>query len=140
MRTGEVVRRAAGYLERHRVDAPLATAELLMSSMLDTDRAGIYSREEGLSPAQAREFGRALCLRCSGVPTQHITGTQGFRRLTLLVRPGVFVPRPETEILVGVALEEISSIERPVIADVGTGTGAVAIALADEHPGAVVHA
>ena len=86
---------------------PLATAEVLLAYVLGTDRAGLYLREEGLSTAEARRFGRALCRRCTGTPLQHLTGEQGFRRLVLEVRPGVFIPRPETEVLVDVALAAI---------------------------------
>jgi release factor glutamine methyltransferase len=133
LRPGEVVRRAASYLERHGVQSPSSTAELLLASVLRTDRAELYRRQEGLSAAQAKQFGRALCRRCTGTPVQHITEESGFRRLVLKVRPGVFVPRPETEILVEVALRAIGV--SGVVADIGTGTGAVALAIKDERPG-----
>src|SRR5438132_11873235 len=140
MRTGDVLRRAADYLGRHGVDSPTATAELLMSSLIGRDRTGLYSEDRELSPGQSREFGRMLCLRCDGVPTQHLTGTQGFRGLSIRVRPGVFVPRPETEVLVDVALKEIAGMEPPNVVDVGTGSGAIAVSIALEHPGAEVFA
>jgi release factor glutamine methyltransferase len=135
-----VARRAADYLERHDVDAPRATAEILLADVLGTDRTGVYAREAGLTTQEARRFGRALCRRCAGTPLQHLTGRQAFRRLDLRVRPGVFIPRPETEILVDAALELIAGAAAPLVVDVGTGTGAVALAIADEHPGAKVHA
>ena len=140
MRPSEVVRRGAGYLERHDVDQPIATAETLLASILGTSRTGLYVREEGLSASEAKRFGRALCRRCTGTPVQHLTGEQGFRRLVLTVRPGVFIPRPETEIVVDVALEAIAGIESPVVVDVGTGTGAIGLSIALEHPGARVMA
>lgn len=83
-------------------------------------------------------YGRALCQRCAGTPLQHLTGEQAFRRIVLDVRPGVFVPRPETEILVEVALRLLGSEDGPVVVDVGTGTGAVALAVKDERPDATV--
>ncbi len=132
------MRRGAGYLERHGVDQPLATAETLLASILGGGRTGLYLREEGLSTAEAKRFGRALCRRCTGTPVQHLTGEQGFRRLVLSVRPGVFVPRPETEIVVEAALEAIDGLARPAVVDVGTGTGAIALSIAAEHPGARV--
>lgn len=85
-------------------------------------------------------FGRALCQRCAGTPVQHLSGEQAFRRLVVDVRPGVFVPRPETEMLVEHALEELREHEAPVIVDAGTGTGAIALAMKDERPDARVFA
>ena len=107
MRPAQVVRRAAAYLEHHGVESPVPTAERLLSHVLGTDRAGIYARE-GLTSQEAKLFGRALCRRCAGEPLQHVTGEQGFRRIVLRVRPGVFVPRPETEVLVQTVLDELA--------------------------------
>lgn len=138
MRPADVLRRATDYLERHGVESPRATAEVLLMHVLRTDRAGLSTRTEGLDAREARMFGRALCQRCAGTPLQHLTGEQAFRRIVLEVRPGVFVPRPETEILVEAALEMLGPAEGPVVVDVGTGTGAVALAVKDERPGATV--
>ena len=140
MRPADVLRRSARYLERHGVDSPDVAAESLLMLVLGVDRATLHTRTEGLTTAEARMVGRALCQRCAGTPLQHLTGEQGFRRLTLAVRPGVFVPRPETEVLVGAALEEIGGQDDPLVADVGTGTGAIALAIKDERPGATVFA
>jgi release factor glutamine methyltransferase len=139
VRPAQVVRRAAAYLERHGVESPVPTAERLLSHVLGTDRTGIYARE-GLSSQEAKLFGRALCRRCTGEPLQHVTGEQGFRRLRVRVRPGVFVPRPETEVLVQAALDRLAEVESPVVVDVGTGSGAVALAIKDERPDATVYA
>jgi len=139
MRPAQVVRRAAEYLERHGVESAGPTAERLLAHVLGTDRTGIYARE-GLSSREAKLFGRALCRRCVGEPLQHVTGDQGFRRLSLRVRPGVFVPRPETEVLVQAVLDGLSEVEAPVVVDVGTGSGAVALAIKDERPDARVFA
>jgi release factor glutamine methyltransferase len=138
VRPALVVRRAADYLSRHDVESPLPTAEILMASVLGTDRAGVYARDDGLSTAEAKRFGRALCQRCVGVPLQHLTGDQPFRRLTLVVRPGVFIPRPETEIVVEHALAAVSGVAAPTVVDVGTGTGAIALTIKDERPDARV--
>ncbi|GIU98669.1 MAG: release factor glutamine methyltransferase [Actinomycetota bacterium] len=140
MRPAQLIARAAAYLERHGVDSPRATAEILLMHVLGTDRVGLYTRVERLDARQAREFGRALCQRCAGTPVQHLTGEQAFHRLRLEVRPGVFVPRPETEVLVEVALREIREVEAPVVVDVGTGTGAIALAIKRERPDAAVFA
>jgi release factor glutamine methyltransferase len=140
MRPTEVLRRASGYLDRHGVQSPEATAEILLLHVLGTDRAGLYTRSEGLDTREARMFGRAICQRCAGTPVQHLTGDQPFRRITLEVRPGVFVPRPETELLVEHVLTEAGDREDPVIVDAGTGTGAIALAVKDERPDATVFA
>ena len=138
MRPSEVARRGADYLARHGVESPRAESEALLQRILDTDRAALFSREEGLSTAEAKAFGRALCRRCTGVPLQHLTGEQGFRRIVLRVRESVFVPRPETEVLVEVGLECTTNVE-PLVVDVCTGSGAVALAIANERPGARVY-
>jgi len=140
MRPSEVLTRATAYLERHGVDGARESAEALLMTVLSTDRAGLYSRTEGLSMSEARTFGRALCQRCAGTPLQHLTGEQAFRRIAVTVRPGVFIPRPETEVLVDVALACLGKRQEPVVVDVGTGTGAVALAIGDERPGSSVFA
>jgi release factor glutamine methyltransferase len=140
LRPAQLVRRSAGYLGRHGVESPESTAEALLMLVLGVDRATLYTRAEGLSSGETRTFGRALCQRCTGTPLQHLTGDQAFRRITLTVRPGVFVPRPETEVLAGLALDELGDLEDPVVADVGTGTGAIALAIKDERPRATVFA
>ena len=140
MRPGEVLRRASGYLDRHGVQSPDATAEILLMHVLATDRAGLYARSAALDTREARMFGRAICQRCAGTPVQHLTGDERFRGITLEVRPGVFVPRPETELLVDHALSEVGDREDPVVVDVGTGTGAIALAVKDERPDATVFA
>lgn len=129
--------RAADYLARHGVESPQETAETLLMHVLGTDRAGIYARADGLDLRSARLFGRALCQRCAGTPLQHLTGEQQFFDLRLRVRPGVFVPRPETEMLVEYALEVVSD-RRATVVDVGTGTGAVGLAIKHRRPGARV--
>src|SRR5436190_17673171 len=134
MRPSEVVRRATEYLDRHGVESARSSAEILLMEVLGVDRAGLYTRSDGLTAAESKAYGRALCQRCAGTPLQHLTGHQPFRGLDLLVRPGVFVPRPETEVLVEVGLRLIEDVPSPTVADVGTGTGAVALAVAHERP------
>jgi release factor glutamine methyltransferase len=139
VRPAQVVRRAAEFLDRHGVESPVPTAERLLSHVLGTDRTGMYARD-GLTSQEAKLFGRALCRRCVGEPLQYLTGEQGFRRLTVRVRPGVFVPRPETEVLVQTVLEGLTAIESPAVVDVASGSGAVALAIKDERPDATVYA
>ena len=140
MRPSEVLRRATHYLDRHGVEGPQATAEVLLMHVLGTDRAALYTRKHGLDAREARMFGRAICQRCTGVPVQHLTGRQGFRRIVVEVRAGVFVPRPETEVLVEHALSALGEATSPVVVDAGTGTGAIALSIKDERPDAVVFA
>jgi release factor glutamine methyltransferase len=134
VRPSEVVSRAADYLARHDVESPHETAEALLEYFLETDRAGLYARQEGLDTRTARLLGRALCQRCHGVPLQYLTGEQQFFDLVLGVAPGVFVPRPETEVLVERALEVLP--DGGTVVDVGTGTGAVALAIKRFRPAA----
>jgi release factor glutamine methyltransferase len=129
VRPSEVVTRAADYLGRHDVESPRETAEALLIYFLGTNRAGLYSRGQGLDTRTARLFGRALCQRCHGVPLQYLVGEQQFMDLVLGVAPGVFVPRPETEVLVERAVETMDGTEVPVVIDVGTGTGAIALVI-----------
>jgi release factor glutamine methyltransferase len=137
MRPAQVLTRAADYLERHGVETPGPTAERLLMHVLGTDRAGLHARD-GLTTQEARVFGRALCRRCAGEPVQYLTGEEGFRHLSLRVRAGVFIPRPETEVLVDVALRRLADVETPVLVDVGTGTGAIALSIKQERPDATV--
>jgi release factor glutamine methyltransferase len=134
----DVLRRSTEYLERHGVPSARANVETLLMHLLRTDRAGLYARREGLDTATAKALGRALCQRCAGTPLQHLTGEQAFLGLLLRVDPGVFVPRPETEVLALHAIGSVEGVERPTVVDVGTGTGAVALAVAQARPDARV--
>jgi release factor glutamine methyltransferase len=90
------------------------------------------------------EFDACVARRARREPLQHITGVAHFRHLSLAVGPGVFVPRPETEVVAGAAIEAaegvVASGRAPVVVDLGTGSGAIALAVADEAPSARVHA
>jgi release factor glutamine methyltransferase len=88
----------------------------------------------------ARRFTALVEQRADRVPLQHLTGRAPFRHLELAVGPGVFVPRPETELLAGWVLEQVAGIPSPVVVDLGAGSGALALSVAHEHPGARVTA
>jgi release factor glutamine methyltransferase len=88
----------------------------------------------------AARFRALLDERADRVPLQHLTGRAAFRHLELAVGPGVFVPRPETELLVEWALERLEGLDGPIVVDLGSGSGAIALSIAHEHPGARVTA
>ena len=123
-------------------------AELLIMFALDCDRAYLYAHpERQLTSDETGRYDEALARRATGVPAQYITGHQEFWGLDLIVSPAVLIPRPETEHVVEAVLElaKAQMVERrapsPVkIVDVGTGSGAIAIALAQEFPTAEIHA
>ncbi|RXR27123.1 peptide chain release factor N(5)-glutamine methyltransferase [Oerskovia turbata] len=165
-----LVRDAAARLGRAGIDTPRVDAELLLahaagvprervvsaavmgrpvSSLLPTAAAPTAAGAEALPARTVRtvldELARLLDARAERVPLQHLVGTAPFRHLDLVVGPGVFVPRPETEQVAQVAIDEVLRVvargsEGPVVVDLCTGSGAIALAVATEVPGARVHA
>jgi len=126
--------------ERNVPSAPLA-AELLLMHVLQRDRTWLYAHPEyELKPDQALAYAQLIERRGEGVPTQYLTGRQEFWGLEFEVGPGVLVPRPETEHVIEVAVERLGArrTEPLRIADVGTGSGCIAIALARELPQAEI--
>ena len=114
---------------------PRTDAEVLLAGITALPRAELVVRsDEPLEPSESRRLGEAVRRRLQREPVAYILGRQGFRRLELAVDPRVLIPRPETEGLVEVALE--ASPTR--VLEVGTGSGAVALAIADELPGCEV--
>src|ERR1700690_3486997 len=110
-------------------------AELLMMFTLSCDRAYIYARpERELTRDETTRYEAALAERARGVPAQYITGHQEFWGMDLIVSPAVLIPRPETEHVIETVLELVAqrrtSANSPRIADVGTGSGCIALALA----------
>lgn len=126
------------------VPSPQADATWLLCHILDTDRSDLLTRitfDQQLTPVQLDAFELALARREKREPLQHITGTAAFRSLELSVGPGVFVPRPETEQVVQYAIDYLRQLPTPGVAiDLGTGSGAIAIAMAKEVPQAKVFA
>lgn len=114
-------------------------AELLLAHVLAVPRTRLVTLGAVPGEAAAR-FAALLDLRADRVPLQHLTGRAAFRHLELAVGPGVFVPRPETELLAGWVLEQVAGIAEPVVVDLGTGSGALALSIAQEHPPARVTA
>lgn len=139
-RAPDAVATATVRLAAAGVASPRTDAELLAAHVLGVPRARLALAGE-LTPSQAREYAAAVGRRTAGVPVQHVTGVAYFRHLELAVGPGVFVPRPETEVLVEHVLGALrSGPVRPVVVDLCAGSGAIALAVAAEHPAAVVHA
>ncbi len=139
MTAREAVRTAAAELELAGCPSPRVDAEWLLGHALGISRTELYA--DGVRPLEAEEEERLRALvarRAAREPLAYILGEWGFRRLTLKVDPRVLIPRPETEVLVGRCLELLAGIEQPHVLDVGAGSGAIALAIADEHPGATV--
>lgn len=114
-------------------------AELLLAHVTGRTRTGLLTLGD-VEPTAAARFAALLEQRADRVPLQHLTGRAAFRHLELAVGPGVFVPRPETEQLVEWALDRLAGVPAPVVVDLGTGSGAIALSIAGEHPGARVTA
>jgi release factor glutamine methyltransferase len=137
----QVLQSAVGRLTAHHVPSPRLNAELLLMFTLNCDRALLYAHpEREVTPEEQARYDEALTQRAEGVPAQYITGHQEFWGLDLIVSPAVLIPRPETEHIIEILLPLARAIPHPKIADVGTGSGAIALALAKELPDSEIHA
>ncbi len=128
---------AAARLAAAGVASPRYDAEELAAHVLGRSRATL-ALVDRLPAAAAARYAELVEQRAARVPLQHLTGVAGFRRLDLAVGPGVFVPRPETEVLVEWALARLAPGD--LVVDLCAGSGAVALAIADEAAGVTVHA
>lgn len=144
MKLSEALANATQELAQAGVPSPQADATWLLCHVLGTDRSDLLTKitfDEGLSEQAASAFSQALARRAAREPLQHITGLAAFRSLELKVGPGVFIPRPETEQVVQYAVDYLKQL--PVSGkaiDLGTGSGAIAIAIAKEVPQTQVYA
>lgn len=129
LRLGEQELAAAG------VDTPRVDAELLVAHVLGVSRSAVYAHADDAVPDT---YGDLLRRRCRREPLAYVLGEWGFRRLTLRTDARALVPRPETEIVVERTLELLRGYDRPRVLDVGVGSGAIALAIKDEHPSARV--
>ena len=121
--------------------APGLEAELLLTRVLGASRAHLFAHPEAdVDESDVRAFRALVKRRANGEPLAYIIGEQEFWSLTLAVNPSVLIPRPETELLVELALERLPTDAPLRIADIGTGSGAIALALASERPTAELHA
>jgi release factor glutamine methyltransferase len=144
VKLSEALALASQKLSQAGVPSPQADATWLLCHILDTDRSDLLTRltfDQELTAEQVSAFDAALARREKREPLQHITGTAAFRSLELKVGPGVFVPRPETEQVVQYAIDYLRQLPKPGVAiDLGTGSGAIAIAMATEVPQTKVYA
>jgi release factor glutamine methyltransferase len=138
---GEVVRLSTEYLGRHGSPTPRLDAELLIAHALAISRIDLYTGHDRLLDEDELAAVRSLLeRRGKREPVAYLLGSWGFRGLDLAVDPRVLVPRPETEELVGVCLELLGVKAAPCVLDVGTGSGAIALAVKHERPVASVTA
>ena len=129
--------RAASYLDACGVESPQVDAEWLLADVLGVSRSELHLARELDREAEER-FDALVQRRARREPLAYVLGEWGFRGLTLAVDARVLVPRPETEVVVERCLALIDWLREPRVLDVGVGSGAIALAIADEHPGARV--
>ncbi|SFS00251.1 release factor glutamine methyltransferase [Microbacterium sp. cf046] len=144
-RLADALTRAAERFAEVGITDPDVDAELLAAHVLQVGRGAVLAaaiRGDVLGMDDARRFQALVARRATREPLQHLTGTAPFRHLELRVGPGVFVPRPETEMVAQLAIDALSAAASPspVAVDLGTGSGAIALALATEVPHARVYA
>ena len=144
MNVGVALRDAMARMRSAGVPSHALAAELLLMHVLDCDRAWLYAHPEApLDAEDARRYFEFVTQRAEGTPTQYLTGKQEFWGLEFEVTPAVLIPRPETEHIVEVAVERLGKERANAslrIADVGTGSGCIAVAFAHEFPRAEIFA
>lgn len=141
----DLVQHAATKFNAAGIDSASVDAELIAAHVLGISRGEVQAQMLGgaeVSESHAEQLTELFARRNSREPLQHITGKAPFRNLELDVGYGVFIPRPETEFVAGLAIEALqaSSQANPIAVDLGTGSGAIALAMATEVPTAEVHA
>jgi len=132
---------ATTLLESSGVESPRLDAECLLAFLLGRDRLHLYAAAEERMPPPVFEVYRALLgRRQAREPLAYLTRTKEFWSLSFAVTPAVLIPRPETETLVETALARLNELQAPVIADIGTGSGAIAVAVAKALPDSRLYA
>jgi release factor glutamine methyltransferase len=133
----EFLARAREFLAAKGIESARLDAEVLLAHVLRTSRVELYLRfERPLEPAEVEEFRELLRRRARRAPVAYLTGEKEFYSLSMRVGPAVLVPRPETEVLVeeAIRIAREGRVPRPLAADVGTGSGAIAVAFAVHVP------
>ena len=133
-----VVHEVARELHEAGVPSPRVDSEHLVAHVLGLTRSGLYASDRLLSEDEASRLEGLVARRRAREPLAYVLGEWGFRRLILNVDARALVPRPETEVVVERCLVHLEDVAQPRILDVGTGSGAIALALADEVPDACV--
>ncbi len=140
-RSLELIRWTTDFFAQKGIDSPRLDAELLLAQATGWSRIDLYARfEEVISKEKLAGFRELVRRRGKREPLKYLVGEAGFHSLAFVVDPRVMIPRPETEVLVEKAREKAVGPEAPVIADVGTGCGNLAVVLAREIPSARVFA
>jgi len=127
--------------QKHQVDSPRLTAELLLAHVLGCKRIALYLEyERPLEPKELQAYRLLIQRRSRGEPTQYLVGAKEFYQRSFLVDARALIPRPETELLVDLALEKLPKAHKARVADVCTGSGCIALSLALERPEAEIWA
>lgn len=139
MKVMEALREGRRILEKEGIEQPFMNAVILLSSASGWEKWRLWIEEE-IPDDVGKKYFSFIEKRRKRMPIEYITGKVKFCGIELLVYPGVFIPRPETEELAEIALKEIEGVKNPVVYDIGTGTGCIALWIKRERPDSMVFA
>ena len=137
----DILSETSSFFAGKKIENARLQAEILLADVLNMRRLDLYLEfERPLTAAEVNAYRKHVKKRLDGMPVQYITGETGFRELILNVSEAVLIPRPETEVLVQIALDRLADLTAPRVLDLGCGSGAIALAIAQEHPSAQITA